>query len=476
MADTQLSPDAAAGALAERVLARMQAAGGFPALESAIGQIVAAIEDGGDDSHKVANAVLSDVALTQKVLRLANSAMYAVFTRGVTTVTHAVMVLGSKAVGHLALGAKVIGSLSQEAAGADDAQQQLAQSLLAGAVAGAVAARLTVPNREEGVVCSLLNRLGKLLVAYYLPEEWRRIGKFVKAGRSEAEAVGSVLGVEFATLGVCVAEHWRLPATIVATLRPEPESGPDPSDWLGAVVHFANRAAAAIRAGNGEGPDGAATQRALAALAERYAPTVGLDADDLIASVRTAVEQTNAEPALASLLLETPTRQSKPPDSQKLLREGLADIAQMRNEGCTHAEVVEMVVELIYTALGLARIALFVRDPRQQAYRVRVSLAASEHDGLADVTLPEAFSQDVAHAALSNRVDIYIDNPRDHRIAGKLTPWIQAHEPHPFFLLPLVRGKTAFGLLFGQQGDDLVLDLDELLLIKALRDLLTPTD
>ena len=47
--------------------------------------------------------VLSDPALTQRVLRLANSAMYSVFGRKINTVSKAVMVLGIESIGHLAM-------------------------------------------------------------------------------------------------------------------------------------------------------------------------------------------------------------------------------------------------------------------------------------------------------------------------------------------------------------------------------------
>ena len=91
-------------ALLARIMQRMNESGGFPALDHSVAQIVEALEVGEEDTTPLVNAVLADVSLTQKVLRLANSAMYAPIGRSVSTVSHALMVLGFEAVGHLALG------------------------------------------------------------------------------------------------------------------------------------------------------------------------------------------------------------------------------------------------------------------------------------------------------------------------------------------------------------------------------------
>ena len=68
----------------------------------------------GEDEREfdMTQTVLSDPVLTQKVLRLANSGMYSAFGQHVNTVSKAVLVLGTDAIGHLALGLKLIEELA----------------------------------------------------------------------------------------------------------------------------------------------------------------------------------------------------------------------------------------------------------------------------------------------------------------------------------------------------------------------------
>src|SRR3978361_317601 len=105
---TPPSPDATLALLWERV--RRQ--GDMPGFTRAIHTILGAMR--GEDEHEfdMAQTVLTDPVLTQKVLRLANSGMYSAFGQRVTTVTKAILVLGTDAIGHLALGLKLIEELS----------------------------------------------------------------------------------------------------------------------------------------------------------------------------------------------------------------------------------------------------------------------------------------------------------------------------------------------------------------------------
>jgi len=130
---------------------------------------------------------MSDFALTQKVLKLANSAMYASFGGEVSTVTtpspsSAMMPWGiwrwGEAAG-LTAQCRPQGRGRPAGACARHAGWQRGQSMMQ---------RMGIEDGEEGVVASLLHRLGSLLVSFYLPESWRSIEVYLRGGRSEEEA------------------------------------------------------------------------------------------------------------------------------------------------------------------------------------------------------------------------------------------------------------------------------------------------
>ena len=96
---------------------RVRQRGDLPGFSKVVGTILGAMRGEDDREFNMTKTVLSDPALTQKVLRLANSPMYAVFGGGINTVSKAVIVLGTEAIGHLALGLKLIDGLSAVSVG-----------------------------------------------------------------------------------------------------------------------------------------------------------------------------------------------------------------------------------------------------------------------------------------------------------------------------------------------------------------------
>jgi HD-like signal output (HDOD) protein len=105
-----MSTLAGMSALGERTLAtlweRSRQQGDMPGFAKAITAILGAMRGEDDKEFDMARTVLSDPVLTQKVLRLANSGMYSAFGQQINTVSKAMLVLGTEAIGHLALGLK----------------------------------------------------------------------------------------------------------------------------------------------------------------------------------------------------------------------------------------------------------------------------------------------------------------------------------------------------------------------------------
>lgn len=464
--------------LPARILRRMNESGGFPALDHSVAQIVEALEVGEVDTTPLVNAVLADVSLTQKVLRLANSAMYAPIGRGVSTVSHALMVLGFEAVGHLALGVKLIGSMGQVGTYSRSAERELAHSLVAGSVAGSVVGHSGARNGEMGVVCSLLHRIGRLLVAFYLTEEWREIQDAVAAGRDEEDAARDVLGVSLDELGMQIARQWRLPGKIVGTLRNDNHPPPEDGDaWLCALTRFSDLSADVIAKGASE-----SNSESLAALAREFGESLGAQPETLLLAVKAATDEVTKEPLLAAVLLEKPEESARSVDTPaprpamdplSRLKAGLLDARAAIEEHGSVAEIERVVLEIVFRSLDLSRAAILVLDGEKQNYRVEFTLSTREPNRLVGFSVPARSGTDLAYLALARKVDIYIDNPRDTKIATRLPEWVRSQGLHPFFLLPIVNDEgVAVGLLYGQQQNDLKLTKEELAQLSLLRELL----
>lgn len=448
-------------ALIETVLRRMDEGGGFPALTQAVSQIVEALDAGVDDPAVLAGVVLQDVSLTQKVLRLANSAMYAPIGQNIGTVSHALLVLGYEAVGFLALGVRLISSLENGAAG-PVAERVLGRSVLAGSVASALTRQVPIDNGEEGVVCTLMHRLGHLLAVFYLPDEHARIEALGHHLGDPEAAARKVLGLDYETLGQQVAARWNMPAKIIGSMdsRADPVTlGLDPR--LIALTRFSNQAATVMTT-----HAAAAQPTHLTRLADQYGAALSVDSALLLGAVREAVDAATTQPVLAGLLRESAAATpSTPVDALDELRQALA-------AGMPSEQIIAMALERLFTGLDLQRTALFLLEPNEPVYRVRASLSARAANPLQGVTVPATFSPDLVHLILSKHADIYIDNPRDTNIAHRLPGWIARHGLQPFFILSLVRDRRMLGFLYGQQKDNRTLAEADLVRLKALRDLL----
>ncbi|NDP59503.1 MAG: HDOD domain-containing protein, partial [Oxalobacteraceae bacterium] len=253
---------------------RVRQRGDLPGFSKVVSSILAAMRGEDDRDFNMASTVLSDPGLTQKVLRLANSPMYAVFGRDINTVSKAVVVLGTDAIGHLALGVKLIDGLSVASADSALARGEMEKAVLSGHIGRQVAAGASTRDAEEAVVCSMLHALGRMMVAFYLPEMWQQI-----TTGGGMERARHVLGLGLDQIGRMVALRWGLPNTLVDTLKDlYPSALDEPLDhnaWLAAVSTMSLSCADVLFA---EAPDSPELAAALARITEDYAGMLGVDA------------------------------------------------------------------------------------------------------------------------------------------------------------------------------------------------------
>lgn len=86
-------------------------------------------------------------------------------------------------------------------------------------------------DNEEGFICGAFFNLGRLLVMYYLHDEWVDIDNRMRAGAPEQEAAQAVIGLSLEELGIGVARDWNLPDRMVGSM--ERISGPLPAARAG---------------------------------------------------------------------------------------------------------------------------------------------------------------------------------------------------------------------------------------------------
>jgi HD-like signal output (HDOD) protein len=195
----------------------------FPVLSQRLSAVNQLTNDSSQASiKKLANLVLQDFALTNKLLKVSNSVAYQRSAQ-CSTVSDAIMKLGLDQVRALASGL----ILASPPRGRP--MHPVLPEVLVGAFIAAVLGRnigqlAGLANAEDLFICTMLSRLGEILAIYYFPEEYDEISAIVRTGATdELRASQSVLGVGFDVLGIEVARRWKFTPNMLYAMRALPE-------------------------------------------------------------------------------------------------------------------------------------------------------------------------------------------------------------------------------------------------------------
>ena len=207
-----VTPPADEGAM-ERLLKRMQQNEDFPAMTHAVSRIQAMVTSDTESVGAVADEILKDVALSNKLLRIVNSAYYA-RSGGISSISRAVTLIGFNGVRNMAMGLVLLEGM-QDKAHAQTLTQEFLRALMAASIAREIGANSR--DGEEAFIGAMFQDLGRLLAMYYFPQEATKIQALVQAGSgklTEDNASTRVLGLAYQALGLGIAKLWDLPADI----------------------------------------------------------------------------------------------------------------------------------------------------------------------------------------------------------------------------------------------------------------------
>lgn len=430
---------------------RMQ--GDMPGFAKAITAILGAMRGEDDSEFNMTQTVLSDPVLTQKVLRLANSGMYSAFGQHVNTVTKAVLVLGTEAIGHLALGLKLVEELSVASPGSSIAHIEMEKAVLAGMVAQQVAASAESRHAEEAVVCSMLHTLGRMMLTFYMPDRWALLQQRAGEGK-EDDAALPVLGLSMEEVGRAAALHWGLPKNLINGLRSvaPPEEGAEIShaDWIAGLSTMSAKCADSLW------HDDEAGAAEVLRLTASYAAMLGVEPEKMMVAIERAkaVAATDlsiaplSKPAERRAKALAKTRQRA--EGNKILLSGLADMRDMVGSA-SPGQMVSIALETVYQGLDFSRAVAFVRNRRENRYAAKMCFGEGTKELLGQMAFDDAYEPNVFHAALNSDRVIFIENAKDPKFAAKLPQWWKStlSEARSFVILPLLANGQPAGFIYG---------------------------
>jgi HD-like signal output (HDOD) protein len=481
----------------EFLLRRMKHKTDFPALSSSIVRIQRVAVSETESLRTLSGEILKDVALTNKLLRMVNTAHFtAVSGGGIATVSRAVALVGFAGIRNMALSVVLLEHMSDKAHAS-----LLKEEFLRAVTAGTLADELTPVAREaeEAFLGAMFQNLGRLLAECYLPEEAQQIRQAVQGreGTLEARALREVaakrvLGLSLDELGAGVAKAWSLPDTLQLVLRvpdgevpAKPERGSDRQRWMGRMS--ADIADAML------GADGEAQADALRGVAERYAAALDLSARDIVSAAQATRLRVNqlAQAMGVSVPAGAPARrlleatQPQPEDKTMALAAPGADtraqlsraLDELRTRQAAKTlrvnDLLQLVLDTMHKAVGFRCVVLCLRDPASGNLLGRVGLGpeAAEMSTLFRIKPDLNAMGDLFAWLTAKGADLLVSDSKT--VIGRLPTWYRENINAPtFLLLPLmVKGKP-IGLIYADKNKagQIVLGEGDLALLRALRD------
>jgi serine/threonine protein kinase len=494
----------------EFLLRRMRHKSDFPALSSSVLRIQRLVGSDTESLRTLSDEILKDVSLTNKLLRMVNTVHFTAVTgEQISTVSRAVALVGMASIRNMALSVILFEHMHDK-----DHAALLKEEFLRALMAGTLASDLTPQARqgEEAFLGAMFQNLGRLLTEYYFPDEAQRIRQLVAGPKSVTRdsAAKKLLGLSLDDLGVGVARAWGLPEALQKAMRipggevptrridPRADDGVERMRWL---ARGANEFTDAMLLHEGE-----AQTEALARVADRYAPALGLETRDVLqvaSGARTrlshlarAMGLSVAPGAAARRLLQAPPSAAALQQAQAAadaptlaitapavvlegstlvrLSSGLETVRTAVNGREMRAnEVLNLMLETLQRSLDLRTVVFCLRDAKGEHLVGRVGIGARAVDlpALFRVALRAKGQPDLFSAVCARGADLLIADSRT--VAPRLPAWFREQVAAPtFLLLPLMLKGSPVGLIYADraQANSLVLGETELVLVRGMRD------
>jgi len=169
----------------------------------------------------IADVILKDMALTSKVLKLVNSSFYRHFsTKGISTISEAMIILGTDEI-RLAAASLKIYEMMSGLANADILRDKALKGLQRSIMARQIALEGGYKDADSLQISAMIYDLGEYLVALFAPDKYIRIEVAMDEGQASLQVASkSVLGLSYSDLGRLVALKLHLPENVINTMRP----------------------------------------------------------------------------------------------------------------------------------------------------------------------------------------------------------------------------------------------------------------
>lgn len=487
------------------LLRRMSHTADFPVLSQTISAINRINTSDSERLQSLSEAILRDFSLTNKLLRIVNSASYGQFGGAISTISRAIMILGFDHIRNLAISLLMFEHMRNKSQ-AEQLREATLKSFFCGLLASMLGKKSSWRDVEELQICGMFHHLGKLLTLYYFHEESQQIAKRLEqTGEDEQIAAEAVLGISYKDLAVGVTASWNFPERIVGCMRPMPD-GPvkQPQAPIEKLRFFSNLAGDLLPVID---LAQAGADKLLAKVAAKYANAINWSAKEYQGVMQEAADQylhylsilgveqrgsnfcrrlrktTGGHGAAldgvvdsgfdeALQAAEVHAEDSAPLDPAAILSAGVQDITNTLVGGFNLNDLLRMTLETMYRGIGFERVIFCTRDTKRPQMIARFGFGVDIQQITAKFSFDVSQTSDVFQLALARNADILIEDVDAESIRARIPPWFRALVPaKTFIVFPVILDKKPIGLFYGDrtQAHSLRIPAEQLNLLKTLR-------
>lgn len=487
----------------------------LPALGSAISRVVQLSSSDDESIRQLAYLVLSDVSLTQKILRLSNSVTFrAASGQVVTSISRAIFLLGFETVKTCALAIILVDGMSGKHA--ECVREELTKALAASMVGRELAKRSYFKDAEEIAIAALFKNIGRLLIASHDHMLYQKIMKLIKNGtHTEAEASMKVLNCNLESFTETILQEWDIPPTIIRSIQAPPAGVLRPpktrQEWMQQAAELSESAVPLIlqqvnrddsvldvtllrRFGKSLNLDKYkfdklmidATEETCALSNNAQLASPLLDGKKEIKTEKTSTTaDTKAEEDVLSGLFLPDVEEDKffvnnfhpsgkPFNAQEQLLAGVQEITEMMaSQQYKINDLFLLVLEILYNSLGFRFVTICLRDIKTNQYRARYSLGENNNEIQRNFIFPTNSSSDIFSLAIKRDVDLMISDASTKKVRDMIPPWHRSllTDARSFIVLPLVVNEKSIGMFYAdrKQISPEGITAEEMKIIKTLK-------
>ncbi len=217
----------------------------LPSLPAIAMQVLEMAQKAEVDIAEIARVISKDPAMSSKILKTVNSSFYG-RSQHVSTISHALVILGLQSVKTLVLGFSLVTNLSKSKSKGFKHMDYWKRSIYAATAARIIGKKIDLVQQEEAFLAALLKDIGMLILDQIFGDEYGSIHAKLASHEDLPAAEQAALGATHAEVAGYLAEQWKLPPLLTTPIRHhhDSENVADPSlRRLTEVISLAGRCA-----------------------------------------------------------------------------------------------------------------------------------------------------------------------------------------------------------------------------------------